>query len=173
MTSSRPTGSSEKWRIVWVSVGAIAVVASLIAVAFFRQSSLSVTELDRASTTRELDAVRERLGDVAPYVEIDESSSADGGLVHVRPETAPAVPARISRLHVWFCSGDQGRLVRATTPYWAFRISRWKGRAAGSLGALLGVEGLRVELPDLTPHGPGLIADHVRPNGDRLLIWAE
>lgn len=37
----------------------------------------------------------------------------------------------------------------------------------------LDLERLHVTGDDLARHGPGLILDQQRPNGDRLLVWTE
>jgi hypothetical protein len=68
-------------------------------------------------------------------------------------------------------AGEQ-RLVAADVPFWFFRL---KGPAAqyALSGTGLDLKRLGITAADLERHGPAVVIDHTRPNGDRLLVWTE
>jgi hypothetical protein len=60
--------------------------------------------------------------------------------------------------------------VRANVPFWFFKL---KGPAIQLVlrGTEIDLKKLGVTAADLESHGPGLVLDEIRSNGDRVLVW--
>lgn len=78
----------------------------------------------------------------------------------------------IRRFRVLVYQSAEERLVAADVPFWFFKL---KGAAAqyAVRGTGLDLERLRITGADLERYEPSVVIDHVRPNGDRLLVWTE
>lgn len=142
--------------LAWLGVGLVLVVAGLIAIVFFAQSTLSVTGPPEPEALRELDAIRTRFAGTPPCLE-----RSDGFVTSAGP-----APVRVGML-AW--NRTNQRLVRASTPYWALRAGSWKVNAASTVAPALE----HVSLADLDRCGRGLILDRATAGGGRVIIWAE
>jgi hypothetical protein len=144
--------------------GAIAGMAIFAALAW---RAVDVEEADAPEALRRVAAVRAALGNRPPLLTLDEAG-------HVVRRAAPPAhqPRPLTRLAVLAYQADEQRLVSADVPYWFFRL---KGPAAQYLvrGTGLDLERLELTAADLARYDPSLVIDHVRPNGDRLLVWTE
>jgi hypothetical protein len=102
-----------------------------------------------------------------PLLELDQS-----GHVRRRAEPRTGPPGPIHRLSVLAYHAGVGRLVSADVPFWFLRI---KGPAAQFALRETGfdLERLGITPADLERHGPSLVIDWSRANGDRLLVWTE
>jgi hypothetical protein len=111
--------------------------------------------------------VRAALGQSPPLLTLDES-----GNVIRRTEPAGAFPVRPHRLVALTYQSAERRLVSADVPFWFFKL---KGPAAqyAVRGTGLDLERLQITAADLERHGPAIVIDHTRANGDRLLVWTE
>jgi hypothetical protein len=66
------------------------------------------------------------------------------------------------------------RLVSVTVPVWAVTATNWKMHALGDTVAPLERRlGVALEVPGALLDAPGLLIDHVFPDGRRLLVWCE
>jgi hypothetical protein len=81
-------------------------------------------------------------------------------------------PRPIHRLRVLAYHSGTRRLVSADVPFWFFRL---KGPAAqfALRDTGLDLERLRITSAELARHGPAVVIDSSRDNGDRLLVWTE
>jgi len=111
------------------------------------------------------------LDDDAPYVTLTEDGVAvDRSLEGTeRSELANLVAL------VW--EPDRGRLVRVAFPYWFVRVKTTDSLNLGTLIAAASRDWRRLKLSvsvaDLERRGPGLVLDHTRANGARVLLWSE
>ena len=142
-----------------------------ISIAVVSQSSFRIGTAARRDADDRFDAVRRRFSDGGPLLEITSAGDHPGMVVH--RERLPASPAPVATVRglAWRASDES--LVEVRLPFWFLRMKLAGGRA--TLGALLpaGWDVVRVSSDDLVRHGPGLLLDERRRNGDRLLLWAE
>lgn len=150
----------------------LALLVSLAVLALIaRQSSWTAVTLPAADGARELADVVARWGDDPYVVLVQRDDSLD---LQVRHELEPPSPAPVATLHALLWDARSGRLDRASTPAWAWKLARYKAGAAtwlpipGPLSRQLGRE-----LPDVERRGPGLVLDQVLDDGRRLVIWTD
>lgn len=131
--------------------------------------SVDVKEATPSEALLRFTAVRKMFADQVPLIDVD-SSGRVARSVAASPGLS-VVPA-VKRLEVLAYRAAEQRLVEAHVPFWFFSIKgstvQFALRDTG-----LGLERLRLTPDELSRHGPGLILDQTRPNGDRLLVWAE
>ncbi len=150
---------------LYLAVGAVIGVA-IFGVMVYRTSTVEHVELPAA--LRRFSAVRSALGPGEPLLTLDD----EGRVIRRRDaaETAPAT--QLSRLKMYAYQSGEQRLVASDIPFWFFKL---KGPAASVAlsGSGLDFERLRITAADLERHGPAVVIDHARANGDRLLVWTE
>jgi hypothetical protein len=158
--------------VIVLALLGLALLASLALLAVVaRQSSWTSATLPTADGARELAELLARLGDL-PYVVL---AQRDGGPeLQVRHELEPPSPAPVATLHALLWDARSGRLDRASTPAWAWKLARYKAGAATWLPIPEPLsQQLGRELPDVERRGPGLVLDHVLDDGRRLVIWTD
>jgi hypothetical protein len=156
--------------LVFLAVGLVIGVASIWALVW--QSSVQETFPTAREATRELDAARQRFGSARPYIEVVRMGGQAETVVHHDAE--PSQPAPIITLRGIAWDPASRRLVRASTPYWAYKLSLAKARVVQRLvGDFDGRLGIDLTLPELEPLGPGLVLDLRDPDGGRIIVWAE
>ncbi|HEX6323659.1 MAG TPA: hypothetical protein VFZ36_08035 [Vicinamibacterales bacterium] len=129
--------------------------------------AVDVEQAGAPEALRRFTAVRTALGGRAPLLTLDDAGNV------VRRAAPPAQqPPPLSRLAVLAYQANEQRLVSAEVPFWFFRM---KGPPTQFLvrGTGLDLERLEITAADLAKHGPSVVIDHARPNGDRLLVWTE
>ncbi len=129
--------------------------------------AVTVEQASAPEALRRFTEVRSALGGSAPLLTLDDAGNV------VRRMDPPASPKRtIRRLRVIAYQAAEERLVSADVPFWFFKV---KGSAAQYMvrGTGLDLERLRITGADLERYEPSVVIDHLRPNGDRLLVWTE
>ena len=131
--------------------------------------AVSVEEASSSEALARFSVVRKKFADQAPMLGIDASGRVTRSATP--PATASVVPG-VKSLEVLGYRAAEERLVSAHVPFWFFSL---KGPALQFAVRDTGLDMKRLGLTadDLSRHGPGLVLDQVRPNGDRLLVWAE
>lgn len=129
--------------------------------------AVTVERADPPEALRRFGAVRAALGTSAPLLTLDEA-----GNVTRRKEMPAATGVRPKHLGVLAYQAGEQRLVAADVPFWFFKL---KGPAAqyALSGTGLDLQRLGITAANLERHGPAIVVDHTRPNGDRLLVWTE
>ena len=129
--------------------------------------AVSVEQVQPAEALQRFATIRATLTAGPPLLTLDET-----GQVVQREEPRPGAPGPVRRLSVLAYHADSQRLISADVPFWLFRI---KGPAARYALRDTGFDLDRLNLTphDLERHGPSVVIDRVRPNGDRLLVWTE
>ncbi len=156
--------------LVFLGVGLVIGIASVGALVW--QSAVEQSTASVRDAAGALDSLRERLGPKPPYVEVVvRGQEHDTEINHT---IEPAEPAPIMSLHGLAWDPSSKRLIRASMPYWAYRLSRVKARLVQRLvGDFDRQLGLDVTLPDLERLGPGLVLDYREPGGRRVIVWAD
>ena len=133
------------------------------------------SELEEASPAQAADAFAEALGRAgggAAYLEISAA-----GEVSVRRELEGETPAELAKLHLLAWQPARQRLVRIAFPYWFVRVKLTRSLNLGTLTTALARDwdnlDLRVTEEDLARRGHGLVLDHERLDGSRILLWNE
>ncbi len=135
------------------------VVAGIVAVRFFSQSTLRVSRSSRSLAEDEMNAVRQRFAPAQPCLERPDGADP-------APPPAPTPPIATVHMLVW-SPGD--RLVRATTPFWALRAGAWKVRWVRPAVPILDY----VTLADVEKCGRGVLIDRATSPGGRVVIWVD
>lgn len=131
--------------------------------------AVNVEEANSSEALIRFAAVRKKFANQVPMLEVDASG-------HVARSSVPAAAApgvaAVKHLEVLAYRAAEERLASAHVPFWFFSLKgpalQFAVRDTG-----LDLERLGLTADDLSRHGPGLVLDQVRPNGDRLLVWTE
>jgi len=145
----------------------VAGVLGLATFGFLAYRAVTVEQASAPEALRRFTEIRSALGGSAPLLTLDDAGNV------VRRMDPPARPQRsIRRLRVIAYQAAEERLVSADVPFWFFKV---KGSAAQYMvrGTGLDLERLRITGADLERYEPSVVIDHLRPNGDRLLVWTE
>lgn len=147
-------------------LGATAAVG-LVVFGALAYSAVDIERVSAPEALRRFEKIRATFAGRHPLLLLDE-----GGNVIRREEPMGGAVRVIHRLSAVAYQPNQERLITAEVPFWLFKI---KGPAAQlalrDTGFDLGR--LRITAADLQRHGPALVIDQVRANGDRLLVWTE
>jgi hypothetical protein len=152
-------------RVAIVLAAGAAIGLSIFGVLVYR--AVTIVQADRGEAARRFAAVRAVLPAGPPVLAIDHAGNV------VRRETPRGTtPPAIRRLRVLVYYAEAQRFVSADVPFWFFRI---KGPAVqyALRDTGLDLDRLGVTPDELQRHGPAVVIDHVRPNGDLLLVWTE
>ena len=142
-------------------------VFGLLTFGILAYRAVSLEQASAPEALRRFTDIRARLGGTAPLLTLDSAGNV------VRRTEPPAMARRkIQRFRVLVYQVAEERLVAADVPFWFFKV---KGTAAQYAvhGTGLDLERLGITGADLERYEPSLIIDHVRPNGDRMLVWTE
>jgi hypothetical protein len=147
-------------------------VAALVGFSIFGGLVYRAVNVEEASSSEALTrfaAVRKKFADQVPMLEVDASGRVTRSKA---PSAASSAVPGVNRLEVLGYRAAEERLVSAHVPFWFFSL---KGPALefAVRDTGLDLERLGLTADDLSRHGPGLVLDQARQNGDRLLVWAE
>lgn len=111
-------------------------------------------------------------GKSEPYLEI----SAEG-TVQVHRELEGDAPVSLESLVVLAWEPDGERLVRIEFPYWFVRMKMTDSLNLGTLISVLAKDWRNLDLSvgeeELELRGPGLLLDHTRQDGARILLFTK
>ncbi|MCP3914490.1 MAG: hypothetical protein GY711_02910 [bacterium] len=104
-------------------------------------------------------------------------SLAADGTVHVDRSLESEQAVKISSLNLMTWQPAEGRLARIDFPFWFVRAKLTDQVNLGTLTSIMARDwenlDLRVTEDDLVARGPGLVLDHTREDGARLILWME
>jgi hypothetical protein len=145
----------------------VVAVLGLGAFVYLASRTISVEQADQSDAARQFLAVRAAFGSAEPMLAVDASG-------HIVRHASPPIDEAIhpERLRVLVFQPQRQRLVRTDVPFWFVTL---KGPALQYALRDTGVDldRLGVTAADLKRHGPGLILDETRADGDRILLWVE
>jgi hypothetical protein len=129
--------------------------------------AVTLQTADSSDALREFARVRTALPPGPVLLELDGA-----GNVVRREQPRTTSPDPIRRLRVLAYHAGTRRLASAEVPFWFLRL---KGPAAqfALRDTGLDLERLRITPAELARHGPSVVLDSSRDNGDRLLVWTE
>ena len=145
----------------------IAAALGLSAFGFLSWRAVSLDQADPAQAQREFAMVREGMVRIQAIVLLDES----GALAPMRPP-AGADKVHLSHIKALAYQADKQGLARVTVPFWFYKL---KGPAIQLAlhDTKINLKKLGVSAADLERHGPGMVLDESRTNGDQLMIWTD
>jgi hypothetical protein len=160
------------WIGLGVAIVGVMVVVALIAGAGFwayQNFAPATAFVDPVKAEAELEAITAKFPNKTPLIVHDDAGQptlhADG-----RPAT---FTGELQSLHIAAYDKRHGKLVRFSVPFWLLRMAP-DGKVSvgeGMLDDVRGAESLTVR--QLEALGPGLLIDERKPDGDRVLVWAE
>ncbi len=110
--------------------------------------------------------------DQRPYLTI-----ADAGTVGVDRTLEQGSESEVQALWLLAYEPGAGRLVRVRFPFWFVKLKTTNQLNLGTLVSLLSSDWEHLDLAvtqnDLAQRGPGLVLDHTRTDGGRILLWSE
>jgi hypothetical protein len=129
--------------------------------------AVTIQTAESSDALREFARVRAALPAAPALLGLD----AAGNVVR-REQPRTHSPDPIRRLRVLAYHAGSRRLVSAEVPFWFLRL---KGPAAqyALRDTGLDLERFRITPAELARHGPSVVIDSSRDNGDRLLVWTE
>ena len=99
------------------------------------------------------------------------------GKVDVQRELEKQNPCKLAALNLLAYEPGASRLVRVRFPFWFVRVKTTDHLNLGTLVSLLSKDwehlDLNVTEGDLMHRGPGLVLDHTRSDGGRIILWSE
>lgn len=167
--------TKRNWALIVIGIiifAAIVGVGALVTAGFviYRQMNVGVVAIE--SPEEEFAKVRARFAGQTPYIELNETPDGEAVVVHREQERETTMP--LGGLHVLAWVPHEKKLLRLTLPFWMLRLTGRHGVQFSSDDRALGGRiRLGVTAEDLERRGPGLILDHTRPRGERVIVWAE
>jgi len=114
----------------------------------------------------------ERAGGPPAYLQIDTQ-----GHVQVNRTLESEHPTKLRTLHLIAWDPRQERLLRVAFPFWFVRVKMSDRINLGTITSALSQDwdnlNLKVSVEELQLRGPGLVLDHSRSTGMRVLLWSE
>jgi hypothetical protein len=163
--------ATKKWIpiVVGIAIFVVLVGAGLVGgFAYMVAQQVKVQEMPAAAGQEEFDRVVARFAGQQAFIEMPGDS---GGETKVHHELETHGTGSISTLRICAWSPRDRKLVNVDLPFWMMRLTgnRPMELHAGSSGAVV----LEVTPEQVDRRGPGLVLNHTRHRGDRLVIWTE
>ena len=143
------------------------VIAALMFSSWSRYESATAVQ-----ATASFDEALAQIEDQRAYITISPS-----GEVEVNRELENQTPAKLAALNLLAWEPGVSRLVRVRFPFWFVKIKTTGYLNLGTFVSLLSKDwehwDLKVTQDNLMQRGPGLVLDHTRPDGGRIVLWSE
>ncbi len=159
------------WRyvfLVFLVLAAIGIGTSVLV--FSSWSQLESATPDEATISFE--TAMALIKDKREYLTISES-----GKVDVQRGFEKQYPSKLAALNLLAYEPGASRLVRVRFPFWFVKLKTTSDINLGTMVSLLSKDwehlDLKVTENDLMHRGPGLVLDHTRSDGGRIVLWSE
>lgn len=166
--------ATRKWLPIVAGIVIFVVILGLGLVGgcvYMVKRQVSVQTLSRTEGGAEFERLRRQLAGQRPFIELPAEDSNAAPIVHHELSTQPR--GRVNTLHVRVWVPDDRKLIRLDVPFWMLRLMGNKPiNIQTGDGAFDGLR-LKVTPEEIERRGPGLVLDHGRPKGDRVLVWTE
>lgn len=158
---------------LWILLGVFAflfvvAIGGAAFTAYWVSSNLQFTETAGPEAESTFDEVRAKFASQRPLIEFVDG---DRGNVKVN-EVATTSSVKLTTLHLMAFDNDEGRMIRASVPFWLLRMKSGP-IAFSSYASGLNDRGIKLSVEDIERRGPGIVLDLAERNEGRLLIWAE
>jgi len=157
-------------RPILLSVGLLAALGLVAtSVLFIRWTETSVALPAEAQAA--FDQALIEAGGGPAYVTI-----SNNGPTVINHELEPSEPAPFNKLILLAWSPRDEKIMRQEYPYWFVRLKLSSSLNLGTMISVLRRDwqqlDLSISLADLKRRGPGLVLDHRRKDGARIMLWA-
>lgn len=164
------TTARRPWlRPLLITFGGLAALGIASASIFF----LRWTDVSNALPPEAQQAFKQALaeaGDEPPYIEI-----VNNGTTVVHRALEPNAPQSFDKLVLLAWIPTNEKIVRLEFPHWFVRMKLSTSMNLGTMVALWHRDwdqlDLSVSFADLEQRGPGLLLDHQRKDGGRIMLW--
>ncbi len=160
---------------IWIGLGVAILVCVVgggllggLAWAAYQSFSFKADFIPPDAAEREFEQARAKFAGQRPLIEV-----GDDGAARVVPRTAPGGSADVASIHVLVYTPDVRKLARVTVPFWLVRLSPQSGTARFDNDDVKELHGVKITIGDIERAGPGLLLDHQRDDGSRVLIWSD
>ena len=160
---------------IWIGVG-VAILVFVVAGGLlgglawvaYQSFSMKADFLPPEAAEREFEQARAKFAGQPPLIQVGEDGEA-----RVVPRTAPAGSGDLTTIHVLVYTPDVHKLARVTVPFWLVRLSPEHGTIRLDDKDVKELHGVKITVGDIERAGPGLLLDHRRDDGSRVLIWSD
>ena len=156
-------------RPLLITLGSLAAIGTISASFFFAQWTDVSNALPPEAKLAFEQALVEAGGD-APYIEI-----IPNGETVIHRDLEPTAPTAFNELVLLAWSATDEKIVRLEIPRWFVRMKLSTSLNLATMVSLWLKDwdqmGLSVSFADLERRGPGLLLDHQRNDGGRILLW--
>jgi len=157
------------WVIVATAALAVLGVISLAAAGlWFVRSHVNVQPTTVAAATSDFQTIRQRFGNQAPLIELDDR----GNFVHANTDR-PNGTTRPDSLNIMAFDARDEKVVHIDIPFWILRLKTRGTLVDVGGGGNIDLQKLRLTVEDLERFGPTLIVDHRDMNGSRVVVWSQ
>ena len=160
---------------IWIGLGVAILVCVVgggllggLAWAAYQSFSFKADFIPPDAAEREFEQARAKFAGQHPLIEVGEDGAA-----RVVPRTAPGGSADVASIHVLVYSPTSGssHASRSRSGWCASR--RRAARIRFDNNDVKELHGVRITIGDIERAGPGLLLDHQRDDGSRVLIWSD
>lgn len=117
---------------------------------------------------REFEQARAKFAGQPPLIQVGED-----GTGRVVPRQALPGSPEVSSIHLLVYTPNARKLARVTVPFWLVRLSPEHGTIRFDDKDVKELHGVNVTVGDIERAGPGLLLDHHRGDGSRVIIWSD
>ena len=160
---------------IWIGLGVailVCVVAGgllgALALVGYQSFSFKADFIPPDAAEREFEQARAKFAGQPPLIQVGED-----GAGRVVPRHSSPGSAEVSSIHVLVYTPDAHKLARVTVPFWLVRLSPEHGTIRFDDKDVKELHGVNVTVGDIERAGPGLLLDHHRGDGSRVIIWSD
>ncbi len=146
------------------------LVAAVAGLSIFGYMAWHSVTLERSTTQQaiaEFAEIHHKFGAAEPMLRIKSATE----IARLAPQIA-GEPQALSSLNALVFKENEQILSRVSIPFWFFKLKA-PALQLSLHDTDIDLKRLGVSAADLEKHGPGLVLDEARPNGDRLIVWTE
>ena len=155
-------------RIVMALLAAVMglVIIGVVAIVWLFVSIVDRNSADERAAVRAFDQVRVRFDHAAPIIRLE----SNGPVVTRRPPSSSV--QRIRTLNVLAWDADDGKLTKATVPFWLLRLKDGPFDLSEGGAGFHVSRPIKIRVADVERYGPSLLLDE-NHGSDHVLVWTD